>query len=114
MATVDEILNASGHPPINLDQLREAIAAERSIEIEQGGRTFHVRPIELMSDEETRALRDTDDEVEAARLMMDDYDGFVEAGGNVVLLGMILDARSGQVLRRQGVTEGESAASSVS
>lgn len=113
MSTVEELL-ANTAVPINLDQLREAIRAEEGIPIEAGDQTFWIRPPEILTDEELKQIRASDDPEVIARVTVDDYDGFVAAGGNLVLLGVIIDARGRQVKAEQGVAPGESSASSDS
>lgn len=102
--------------PINLDEFKQRIRNEKAIAVEAGGQTFEITPPELLSDEDRQKVApllesdDPTDEVELARLLCDDYDGFVAAGGSATLLAMLMvEAAKGD--DDQGVTEGEGSAS---
>lgn len=99
--------------PINFDEFKAKIAAESGREITAGGKTFHIVPPELMTDEQYAAFTSTDDAdlVGQARLMIDDYDGFVAAGGSAVLLGLLIGELQAEAAEGQGVDSGESPAS---
>lgn len=109
--------------PITYD---EFIAEQQSAQIpfEVGGRTFHIVPPELMSDEDAEVFfelmgkaegDDGYDIVRLARTMVDDYDGFAAAGGTALGLIGYMDrlnaAKTDELQRGQGVTEGEGEAS---
>lgn len=103
-------------PPVNLDQLKQAIADADAIPVEAGGRTFIIRPPHLLSDDEYQQLMaaDDDDLVAQARMMVDDYDGFTAAGGSALLVTEIVKRSVADIKDEQGVTPGESEGSSGS
>lgn len=103
-------------PPVNLADFKAAKAEEGSIPIVADGRTFYVRPILTMSDEDYLAFRKVKgaDIVAQARLMMDDYDAFVAAGGSAALLLAIVKEHADQITSVQGLDPGESGASTTS
>ena len=102
-------------PPVNIDQLRQAITDADAIPIEAGGRTFIIRPPELLSDDEYAQLKADEGDITAqARIMVDDYDGFVAAGGSAMLLGRIIGDAEREKEAAQGKSSGESEGSSGS
>jgi hypothetical protein len=103
-------------PPVNIDQLRQAITDADAIPLEAGGRTFIIRPPELLSDDEYAQLQAADeaDITAQARIMVDDYDGFVAAGGSAMLLGRIIGDAEREKEATQGKSSGESEGSSGS
>jgi hypothetical protein len=102
--------------PINLEQFRQKLEAESLLRIDAGGKMFNVRTPELLTDEEyeTLIVNGDGDLVAQARAMVDDYDGFVAAGGSALLLAAILKEHAAEVAEAQGVTAGESGPSSGS
>lgn len=101
--------------PIDLAELKAKIHDDKAQPIVAGDRTFYVLPPELMSDEKYQQLQtlDDDDVIGQARLMIDDYDGFVAAGGSAMLLAMVLDQMA-EAPGDEGTTPGEGGASSSS
>ncbi len=103
-------------PPVNIDQLKQAINDADAIPMEVGGRTFVLRPPHLLSDDDFAALNAADnaDLVAQARIMVDDYDGFTEAGGTAMLVMKVIEDEVARKEAEQGVTPGESEGSSGS
>lgn len=102
------------HAPVNLSDFKDKIEEEGTIPVEAGGRTFKIRPPELLSDDEFKRFVASDDEVEQASILLDDYPGFAEAGGTAMLVGLILSEAIEAQKQAQGVDPGESGASSTS
>ena len=75
-----------------------------------------IRPVHLLSDDEMAALMATDDSdlVAQARIIVDDYDGFVAAGGSAMLVHEIVKREAVKTEVEQGVSPGESVGSSTS
>lgn len=103
-------------PPVDLADFKARKATEGAIPIVADGRTFYVRPPELMTDGEYVRMQEVKgaDIVAQARLMMDDYDDFVAAGGSAVLLLGIVKEHAEARTAEQGVDPGGSVASSGS
>lgn len=100
--------------PINLDELRQKIHDEKAQPVQAGDKTFWIKPPELLTDEDFQAFtaaNDSNDIVAQARLVVDDYDGFVAAGGSAILLAQILGEMGDD---EDGSTAGEDGASSGS
>lgn len=75
--------------PFDLDSFKAKLQNERSRAVTIGGKTFHTTVPELLTDGQFNDLQQalgTDDVVAQARCMIDDYDGFVAAGGSAMLL----------------------------
>ena len=106
----------SKYAPINLSDFKAKIAEEDAIPVIAGDRTFYIRPVHLLTDAEFKAMQDSDDNdiVGQARLLVDDYDAFVAAGGSAVLVEAIIKAAAKQHAADQGVDSGGSGASSTS
>ncbi len=105
----------------NLADFRKKAEEEYSIVIETpDGKRYRYRGPQLLGDDEMRQLLDlqaSDDpraNLEAARLMLDDYDGFVDSGGSMGLLQEIVQAQGILDEDDDGATPGESEASSGS
>ena len=110
-------------PVVKLADFKKKLEEEHSLLIEApDGKKFRYRGPELLSDDEFKSmveLEKSDDPasaIEVARIMVDDYDGFVAAGGSTAILMEIVQAESH---RRAGEGEdaedpGESEASSDS
>lgn len=99
--------------PIDLDQFKEAITAERGIEVIAGGKTFRILPPELLSDTDFKTMQTVDDGdvIGQARLMVDDYDGFVAAGGSAMIVTELVRRADEANRAKQGADSGESGAS---
>ena len=101
--------------PFDLDALKTKIETERSRPITFAGKTFHLIPPELMSDEdyEKFTAADDDDMLALAPLMLDDYEGFHAAGGSAILLAQAIKAIQEEPAAPgdEGSTPGEGAAS---
>lgn len=102
--------------PIDLDEVKRAIREADAIVVTTGGKQFTILPPELMSDDQFEALQEAlkgEDMVAQARCMVDDYDGFVAAGGSAMLASKLMgDAEKAKKAR--GDDSGESEASSSS
>ncbi len=75
--------------PFDLDSFKAKLQRDRAKAFTLGGRTFHTTVPELLTDEEFASMQaalDGEDLVAQARCMIDDYDGFVAAGGSAMLL----------------------------
>ena len=103
-------------PPVDLADYKAKKAEEGAIPIRANGSTFYVRPVECLTDDEyfSYSKAKGDDIVGQARIMIDDYDGFVAAGGSAMLLLSIVKDHVERVAAEQGVDPGESPASSDS
>lgn len=104
-------------PPVNLQDYKDKLALEGSIPIDTGDRVFYMKPIELLTDDQYKALDTEEDPAVVGSWLMDDYDDFVAAGGSAQLLLKILyDYRIAEAVSagEQGATPGESGASSES
>jgi hypothetical protein len=103
-------------PPVNIDQLKQAIVDADAIPMEVGGQTFILRPPHLLSDEQFAALNAADnaDLVAQARIMVDDYDGFTAAGGTAMLVMKVIEDAVAEKEAEQGASPGESEGSSGS
>lgn len=99
--------------PIDVDQFIDNLRLERGRELRLSGKVFHLVPPELMSDEAYEQFAEIDDAdvIAQARLMIDDYDGFVAAGGSAMILCQIVAKIAEDEQAEQGATPGESAAS---
>lgn len=100
-------------PPVNLRDFLDKQEREGTIPIVGSSKTFLLRPPQLLSDDEHRALMAAEgDEVAQARIMLgDDYDEFVADGGSAVILGLILMEALEAEQEVQGADMGESGAS---
>ena len=109
-------------PVVKLADFKKKLEEEHSLLIEvEDGKKYRYRGPELLTDDEfvrMAELEKSDDPasaIEVARIMMDDYDGYVAGGGSMTLLMEIVDA---EVKRRAAEEDdedaGESEASSVS
>ena len=101
------------HAPVNLSDFRDKLEEEGTIPVEAGGRTFKIRPPELLTDEDYKRFNASDDPIVQASIIVDDYPAFVEAGGTALLVGLIL-SEAIKTQEAQGVEPGESGASSTS
>jgi hypothetical protein len=103
-------------PPINLSDFKDKLEVEGKIPVIVGDLTFYIKPPTLLTDDEYRTLRslDDDDLISQARLMVDDYDGFVAAGGSAMIVNQIVAEAALTQTSEQGVGPGESGASSTS
>lgn len=99
--------------PFDLDSFKAEIRRDKSRPIITGGKTFWLQPPELLTDEQYAAIQASDDAdlVGQARVMIDDYDGFVAAGGSAMLLVQIVKKLDAE---RTGGDLGESEASTDS
>jgi len=101
--------------PFDLDALKTKIETERSRPVTFAGKTFHLVPPELMSDDDYAKFvaADEDDMLALAPLILDDYAGFVAVGGSAVLLAQAIKAISDEppAPGDEGSTPGEDAAS---
>lgn len=103
----DHYSDASGDFLAFLDDLKR----KNTVTFTVGDRTFHLRGPAIFSDDELARMEDTSvSQVDKARLMIDDYDGFVECGGSA----MSLNAYYAKVFGDEAQAEGEGAASSAS
>lgn len=104
------------HPPINFQDFKDKIEREGAIPVEMpNGKTFYIRPPELLPDdiyEKITSGRETDAEV--AKAMLDDFDGFIESGGTLMLLSALVAHAREANEATQGASVGESEASSSS
>jgi hypothetical protein len=95
--------------PVNLKQFRQKIEAEPLLEIEADGKVFAVRhPAVLTDDEFQLVVGASTNPVPAAKVLLDDYEGYAAAGGTAALLLMILNDQEISVQALQGVGTGES------
>jgi hypothetical protein len=103
-------------PPVNIDQLKQAIVDADAIPMEVGGKTFILRPPHLLSDEQFAALNAADnaDLVAQARIMVDDYEGYAAAGGSAMLVMKVIEDEVARKAAEQGASPGESEGSSGS
>lgn len=103
-------------PPVDLADFKARKAVEGAIPIVAGDRTFYIQPPELLSDDDWLRLQEVKgrDLVAQARLLLDDYDDFVAAGGSAVLLLSIVKDHALARSAEQGVEPGGSVASSSS
>lgn len=105
--------------PINLDEFKAKVQEDLGFEIQAGDRTFRIIPPQLMTDENAtefqrlqQAEAQGEDSPEAvARLLVDDYDGFVAAGGSAMLLLHIFQTKLAERAKGQGAAVGESSPS---
>lgn len=79
------------HPPVNLADFKAKKAEEGQIPVIAGDRTFYIKSPLTLSDDDFRTLTSGDDPIASARLLVDDYDGFVAAGGSAALVGAIVN-----------------------
>lgn len=113
-------------PVVKLADFKKKLREECSIVIEaEDGTRFRYLGPELLTDDQLKAmlaLEKSDDpaaQLDVARIMMDDYDGFVAAGGSFAVVQAIVEQEQ---KRRRGELEddedeaapGESVASSPS
>lgn len=78
-------------PPVDFADYMARKREELSWPIVIGEQTFTVVHPSLLSGEDRQTLKDTDDELVAAALMIDDLDGFLAAGGTIEALGMFVE-----------------------
>lgn len=105
--------------PINLDEFKAKVQQDLGLEIQAGDRTFRIIPPQLMSDAdaaEFQRLQQAEERGETApeavaRLLVDDYDGFVAAGGSAMLLLHIFQTKLAERAAGQGAAVGESSPS---
>lgn len=102
------------HPPVNLQDFKDKLYKEGAIPVVAGEQTFYIRPPELLTDEEYRAFNASEDEIEQAALLVDDYEAFTQAGGSALLVGLLIDEASEALKKEQGADLGEDGASSDS
>jgi hypothetical protein len=111
-------------PPIDYLEFKRAVY-NRMPKLRLGDREFKLVPIEVMSDEAaaefTRLMakfdegtEDAGDAVAFARCIVEDYQGFVDAGGSAMGLLAWLEEVDGLDVAGEGVTEGEGSASTGS
>lgn len=110
-------------PIVNLADFKKKLEEEHSLVIRTPDGDFRYRGPQLLSDDEMLRMtaleesEEPDAAVEVARIMVDDYDGFVEAGGSLTILMEIVaaEARSRRAGDDDDVDDsGESEASSGS
>lgn len=107
-------------PVVNLSDFRKKLEEEYSLVIRTEAGDFRYRGPELLSDDEFErmvALEKSDDPasaIEVARIMVDDYDGFVAAGGSMTVLMEIVQAEKAKRAGEDEADAGESGASSSS
>jgi hypothetical protein len=101
---------------VNLADFMAADDEKFQIRVEQGGKTFVISPAHILPDDRYQELvaLDDDDIVGIARVSIDDYDGFVAAGGRAWAVHKILKAAVEGTLAEQEASPGESEASEVS
>lgn len=99
-------------PVYNFNDFRKKLEEEHSLVIHTDAGDFRYRGPALLSDDEMKrmveleASKDADAAIEVARIMVDDYDGFVAAGGSTTMLMEIVNAEQ---KRRAGETDDEDA-----
>jgi hypothetical protein len=101
-------------PPIDFEDFRDTYDREHSVPVKLGGKVFTIKAPELLSDEQYRTLEGSEDPEVIARLLIDDYDEYVAAGGTAILAGVIMAQQAEERAKVLGGSLGESAASSDS
>lgn len=105
------------HPPVNFQDFLDRKGREGLVPIVVGDKTFHLKPMELFTDDELRrftAAEDSDDFFAVAEIILDDYAGFIDAGGTVAGLTALMGEIAEGTYEDQGADPGESEASSGS
>jgi hypothetical protein len=98
-------------PVVNLADFKKKLVEEHSVIIRTDEGDFRYRGPELLTDDEMRRMVELEGStdpaavLEVARIMMDDYDGFVAAGGSTAVLMKIISAE--QAKRAKVDPEGE-------
>lgn len=108
-------------PIVNLADFKKKLEEEHSLVIRTEGGDFRYRGPQLLTDDEMARMvaleksEDADAAVEVARIMVDDYDGFVAAGGSLaVLMEIVNDEATRRADGDEVDDSGESEASSDS
>lgn len=107
-------------PPVNFQDFKAKRKEEGAIPVVMpdgdGERTFYVLPPDLLGDDQIKDFfrLEGEDPVAQARMMMEDYDDFVELGGSAMLLLTIIQETTAAIDAAQGADSGEDAASSPS
>ena len=101
-----------GSEPFDYDSFMAEIKATKARPFTAGGKTFHLLTPELLSDEQYDAFQaaDENDIPTIASLIVDDYAGFIAAGGTAIGLSLIV-AEMMKDDDEQGTTPGEGGAS---
>lgn len=104
--------------PVNFLDFLDTKERENTLPITVGDKTFHLYSREHLSEAQFQALMATEEtaegSIETCRILLDDYDGFIAAGGTTAGLLTIIEDRASGTLAEQGVSVGESGASSDS
>lgn len=113
---------ADTRPPLSYDDF-VAEQETQKIPFDVQGKTFHIIPPELMSDDDATVFYDLmgksdhqgQDLINLARVIIDDWDGYAAVGGTagrlVAYMTAVAEARDADTKAEQGVDEGEGAAS---
>lgn len=93
-------------PPVNLADFKAKKAEEGQIPVDTGGRVFYIKSPLTLSDDDFRTLTTGDDPIASARLLVDDYDEFVAAGGSAALVGAIVSEQDLEDVGEDGASSG--------
>ncbi len=101
-------------PPVNLQDFKDKLYKDGAIPVVTDAGTFYIKPPELLTDADWDTFSKSDDEMVQAKLLVDDYDGFVAAGGSAILVGVLIEEQAKADKQEQGADQGEEGASSAS
>lgn len=105
-------------PIVNLGDFKKKLEEEHSVVIDTDAGKFRYKGPALITDDEMKEVRkleksdDDDKDVKVARIMLDDYDGFVAAGGSLGVLGAIIEAEQERLNGGDDSGEGEASSDS--
>lgn len=93
--------------PIVYEEARAKIEAEDSYPLEMpNGEVFYLLPPQLMSDDQyLNAMKMSDEE--AAKIMINDFEGYRKAGGTILMLATLVSRFHAQLEAEQGASQGE-------